>query len=92
GGGGDVANVADLTGGSGSALDATRLGALPPAVRRRVLRRVAVATGSPAGSLFARHIEEVDRLVTDWHGQRAISLPGRVAALRQGGTLVIRQV
>ncbi|SEQ06073.1 tRNA lysidine(34) synthetase TilS [Streptomyces radiopugnans] len=90
--GGDVANVADLTGGSGSALDVTRLGALPPAVRRRVLRRVAVATGSPAGSLFARHIEEVDRLVTDWHGQRAISLPGRVAALRQGGTLVIRQV
>ncbi|MFH0243022.1 tRNA lysidine(34) synthetase TilS [Streptomyces sp. HK10] len=92
GGGGDVADVADLTGGSGSALDAARLGALPPAVRRRVLRRVAVAAGSPAGSLFARHIEEVDRLVTGWHGQRAISLPGRVAARRQGGTLVIRQV
>ncbi|MGY1456017.1 tRNA lysidine(34) synthetase TilS [Streptomyces sp. SS8] len=92
GGGGDVANVADLTGESGSALDAARLGALPPAVRRRVLRRAAVAAGSPAGSLFARHIEEMDRLVTEWHGQRAISLPGRVAARRQGGTLVIRQV
>ncbi|WP_410537314.1 tRNA lysidine(34) synthetase TilS [Streptomyces sp. KL2] len=90
--GGDVANVVNLTGGSGSALDVARLGALPPAVRRRVLRRAAVASGSPAGSLFARHIEEVDRLVTGWHGQRAISLPGRVAALRQGGTLVIRQV
>ncbi|MCG3043190.1 tRNA lysidine(34) synthetase TilS, partial [Streptomyces sp. S1A] len=89
---GDVANVADLTEESGSALDVARLGALPPAVRRRVLRRAAVAAGSPAGSLFARHIEEVDRLVTEWHGQRAISLPGRVAARRQGGTLVIRQV
>ncbi|SFL76072.1 tRNA lysidine(34) synthetase TilS [Streptomyces pini] len=91
-GAGDVADVADLTEGSGAALDVARLGALPPAVRRRVLRRVAVAAGSPAGSLFARHIEEVDRLVTEWHGQRAISLPGRVAARRQGGTLVIRQV
>ncbi|MFP8887358.1 tRNA lysidine(34) synthetase TilS [Streptomyces mangrovi] len=89
---GDIANVVDLTEGSGAALDVARLGALPPAVRRRVLRRVAVAAGSPAGSLFARHIEEVDRLVTEWHGQRAISLPGRVAARRQGGTLVIRQV
>ncbi|MBN3931808.1 tRNA lysidine(34) synthetase TilS [Streptomyces verrucosisporus] len=89
---GDAANVADLTEESGSALDVARLGALPPAVRRRVLRRAAVAAGSPAGSLFARHIEEVDRLVTEWHGQRAITLPGRVAARRQGGTLVIRQV
>ncbi|MCI0385280.1 tRNA lysidine(34) synthetase TilS [Streptomyces sp. CNQ085] len=89
---GDAVNVTDLTGRSGSALDIAGLGALPPAVRRRVLRRAAVAAGSPAGSLFARHIEEVDRLVTGWHGQRAISLPGRVAARRQGGTLVIRQV
>ena len=50
---------------------------LPPAVRRRVLRRAAIAAGSPAGSLFARHIEEVDRLITDWRGQGAINLPGR---------------
>lgn len=46
---------------------------------------------SPAGSLFARHIEEVDRLITGWRGQRAINLPGRVEAMRQGGRLVIRQ-
>ena len=66
--------------------------ALPPAVRRRVLRRAAIAAGAPAGSLFARHIEEVDRLITGWRGQGAINLPGRVAALeRQGGRLVIRQ-
>ncbi|MTE20361.1 tRNA lysidine(34) synthetase TilS [Streptomyces sp. TRM43335] len=78
--------------GSDAALDVPGLRALPPAVRRRVLRRAAVAAGSPAGSLFARHIEEVERLVVDWHGQRAVNLPGRVAARRQGGTLVIRQV
>ncbi|NLU67932.1 tRNA lysidine(34) synthetase TilS [Streptomyces sp. HNM0574] len=71
-------------------LDAVRLYALPPAVRRRVLRRAAIAAGAPAGSLFARHIEEVDRLVTAWRGQRAINLPGMVEARRQGGKLVIR--
>ncbi|WP_338677476.1 tRNA lysidine(34) synthetase TilS [Streptomyces sp. SCSIO 30461] len=72
-------------------LDCAKLYALPPAVRRRVLRRALVAAGSPAGSLFARHVEEVERLITGWRGQRAINLPGRVEARRQGGRLVIRQ-
>ncbi|WP_424213072.1 tRNA lysidine(34) synthetase TilS [Streptomyces sp. BI20] len=72
-------------------LECAKLWALPPAVRRRVLRRAVVAAGSPAGSLFARHIEEVDRLITGWRGQGAINLPGRVEAQRQGGRLVIRQ-
>lgn len=57
------------------------------AVRRRVLRRQAVAAGSPAGDLSAGHIESVDRLVTDWHGQTGVDLPGRVLACREGGTL-----
>jgi tRNA(Ile)-lysidine synthase len=68
-----------------------KLYALPPAVRRRVLRRAAITAGAPAGSLFARHIEEVDRLITGWRGQAGISLPGRVEARRQGGRLVLRQ-
>ncbi|MCX5141092.1 MULTISPECIES: tRNA lysidine(34) synthetase TilS [unclassified Streptomyces] len=72
-------------------LECAKLNALPPAVRRRVLRRAAIEAGSPAGSLFARHIEEVDRLITGWRGQQAINLPGRVEARRQGGRLVIRQ-
>ncbi|MEE1942574.1 tRNA lysidine(34) synthetase TilS [Streptomyces sp. TRM 70361] len=87
-----AAGATDPGAGEAVAFDVARLRALPPAVRRRVLRRGAVAAGSPAGSLFARHIEEMDRLVTDWHGQRALNLPGRVAARRQGGTLVVRQV
>ncbi|MFG3254332.1 tRNA lysidine(34) synthetase TilS [Streptomyces sp. NPDC048172] len=71
-------------------LDTVGLYALPPAVRRRVLRRAAIEAGAPAGSLFARHIEEMDRLLTAWRGQRALNLPGRVEAERQGGRLVIR--
>ncbi|MBL1068572.1 tRNA lysidine(34) synthetase TilS [Streptomyces sp. 7-21] len=73
------------------ALDIAALRDLPPAVRRRVLRRAAIAAGAPAGSLFARHIEETDRLVTAWRGQRPLNLPGRVEARRQGGTLVLQQ-
>ncbi|WOX22939.1 tRNA lysidine(34) synthetase TilS [Streptomyces solicathayae] len=72
-------------------LECAKLHGLPPAVRRRVLRRAVIAEGAPAGSLFARHIEEVDRLITGWRGQGAINLPGRVEARRQGGRLVIRQ-
>ncbi|MEV0602073.1 tRNA lysidine(34) synthetase TilS [Streptomyces sp. NPDC050315] len=79
--------VADATG----ALDVAALYSLPPAVRRRVLRRALLRAGSPAGSLFARHIEEVDRLITAWRGQGAIDLPGLVGVRRQGGKLVIRQ-
>ncbi len=79
--------VRDATG----LLECAKLYALPPAVRRRVLRRAAIDAGAPAGSLFARHIEEIDRLITGWRGQGAINLPGKVVAQRQGGRLVIRQ-
>ncbi|MGV9252919.1 tRNA lysidine(34) synthetase TilS [Streptomyces sp. NPDC003697] len=79
--------VVDAAGG----LECAKLYALPPAVRRRILRRAAIEAGAPAGSLFARHIEEVDRLITGWRGQGAINLPGKVVVQRQGGRLVIRQ-
>ncbi|MGC5193828.1 tRNA lysidine(34) synthetase TilS [Streptomyces albidoflavus] len=83
----EEAAVRDETG----ELDCARLYALPAAVRRRILRRALVAAGTPGGSLFARHVEEVDRLITGWRGQRAINLPGKVEARRQGGRLVLRQ-
>jgi tRNA(Ile)-lysidine synthase len=82
-----AADAARHAAGDDGSLDVRRLYALPAAVRRRVLRRAAVAAGSPPGFLFARHIEEVDRLVTDWHGQKAINLPGGVGALRANGRL-----
>ena len=54
-------------------------GAAPGAAARRRSRRAA-----PAGSLFARHIEEIDRLVTDWRGQGPLNLPGGVEAPQVG--------
>ncbi len=77
--------------GADGTLDIAALHDLPPAVRRRVLRLAAIAAGAPAGSLFARHIEETDRLITAWRGQRPLNLPGRVEARRQGGRLVLQR-
>jgi tRNA(Ile)-lysidine synthase len=68
-------------------LDALALAALPVAVRTRVLRRAALAVGSPAGDLSAGHVAEIDRLVTDWHGQGPLDLPGQVSAARRCGRL-----
>jgi tRNA(Ile)-lysidine synthase len=72
------------------AMDVTALAELPRAVRTRVLRRAAVAAGSPPGALAAVHIAEVDRLITAWHGQRHVDLPGDVRAWRRYGKLLLR--
>ncbi|MEQ4715786.1 tRNA lysidine(34) synthetase TilS [Nonomuraea sp. B19D2] len=62
---------------------------LPDAVRRRVLRRAAIVAGAPSGALSATHILAVDRLVTRWHGQKAVDLPGGLSAVRRYGTLIV---
>ncbi|MEW2356376.1 tRNA lysidine(34) synthetase TilS [Spirillospora sp. NPDC029432] len=69
-------------------LDVERLAALPRAVRTRVLRMAAIKAGSPPGTLAAVHVEEVDRLVTAWRGQRHVDLPGSVRAFRRYGRLL----
>lgn len=58
------------------------LAELPPAVRSRVLRSAALEAGTPGSDLTARHIKELDRLVTDWRGQARVDLPGRISAVR----------
>jgi tRNA(Ile)-lysidine synthase len=68
-------------------LDVTWLAALPEAIRTRVLREAALMAGCPAGALTARHLRQADELVTSWHGQRWVDLPGGVRVRRQGGKL-----
>lgn len=72
----------------GGGLSAEVLAGEPAAVRRRVIRRAAVAAGARASALAAVHIEQVDRLITEWRGQRRVDLPGGVSALRRCGTLI----
>ncbi|MEU7855795.1 tRNA lysidine(34) synthetase TilS [Nonomuraea sp. NPDC049141] len=62
---------------------------LPDAVRRRVLRRAAIAAGAQSGALSATHVRAVDRLITAWRGQKAVDLPGGMAAVRRYDTLIL---
>ena len=74
--------------GLGEELKVAELRELPGAVRRRVIQRAALAAGATASALAAVHIEQVDRLVTDWRGQRVVELPGGVGVVRRYGTLI----
>jgi tRNA(Ile)-lysidine synthase len=57
-------------------LECSDLVALAAPIRRRVLRRWLVGLG--VADLQSDHLGAVDRLVTDWHGQRWIEVPGAV--------------
>ncbi|HXH79630.1 tRNA lysidine(34) synthetase TilS [Nocardioides sp.] len=60
-----------------------------PALRRRVIRSAALLAGAPASELFHEHVLAVDALLTDWHGQKWIDLPGHLRAVRRDGLLVL---
>ena len=60
---------------------------LPAAIRTRVLRAWAYAAG--AAPLTATHTAALDELITDWHGQGPIDLPGRFAVVRESGRLTM---
>ncbi len=63
---------------------------LPVAVRTRALRKAVLLAGTPAGPLKYSHIQEVDKLITNWHGQGPIDLPGRFTARRESGNVSVR--
>ena len=80
----EVAGGVDTTSG----LPVEALEAMPGPIRTRVLRLAAVTAGAPAGELFHQHVLAVDALVTDWHGQKWVDLPGHLHAVRRDGMLV----
>lgn len=82
----DQLAAAHLQGGNGD-LECGPLADLPCALRRRVLRRWLDDHG--VQDLAASHLRAVESLVTDWHGQRWIEVPG-AAVRRVGGRLVLR--
>jgi tRNA(Ile)-lysidine synthase len=71
---------------------ATALAALPRALRTRVWRLLAVQAGSGAGQLTAAHVESLDALLTSWHGQGPLNLPGHVQASRSGDLVTVAAV
>jgi tRNA(Ile)-lysidine synthase len=82
-----AADVVRLTAPDGT-LPAAEVAGLPAAVRRRVLRGWLLAAGVP--DLQAVHLDAVDALLSRWHGQGPVDLPGRVVVVRASGRLGIR--
>ncbi len=75
-------------GEDGESVAVTDLEGLAPALRSRVWRRLLLTAGAPAGSLTATHVAACDALVTEWHGQGPLDLPG-VRVQRSGGRVTI---
>jgi tRNA(Ile)-lysidine synthase len=78
----DVCEAAE----AGIAVSVAALQANPPALRHRIIRHV---VASEFGVALERvHVIAVARLVTDWHGQKPLDLPGGVRAERTAGRVV----
>jgi tRNA(Ile)-lysidine synthase len=71
----------------GPELTIAALTGLPAAIRTRVLRHTAIAAGCGGGAVTATHIGRLDELITGWHGQRGVDLPGGVRGVRECGKL-----
>jgi tRNA(Ile)-lysidine synthase len=86
-----AAAEAERIGGDGATagLDAAALADLPVAVRQRILRTAAITAGCPPGALSERNVQSIDQLVTQWHGQRWVDLPGGVRCWRRCGRLLL---
>jgi len=73
---------------AGIAVSVGALEANPPALRHRIIRYV---VHSEFGVALERvHVVAVARLVTQWHGQKPLDLPG-VRVARQNGLLVFQR-
>ncbi len=68
-------------------LPVDRLATLPDAIRLRVLRLAALAAGAIPSDLSHGHLLAVDDLVSGWHGQLGVDLPGHLRATRVGAFL-----
>jgi tRNA(Ile)-lysidine synthase len=68
--------------GGTDTLDCAALRAQPPALRRRIIRLWLLTHG--LGDLSLRHISAVESLVIDWHGQKAIQIPGATVTRTAG--------
>lgn len=68
-------------------LSVDALAELPAAVRTRVLHAWARELGAAPAALSQRHVAALDALVTDWHGQGPVHLPGGLPVRRRADRL-----
>jgi tRNA(Ile)-lysidine synthase len=82
-----AAAAAELADGQ-PGLPAAALAAQPRAIRTRVLRAAALTAGARAGALAHQHVTQMEALVTGWHGQRGVDLPGGIRCQRRYDRLI----
>ncbi|WP_165778228.1 tRNA lysidine(34) synthetase TilS [Schaalia turicensis] len=74
------------------ALSVEPLKSLPQAVRTRIIRRFLIECGADESKLSMTHIDRVDNLVVNWHGQKEIEVPSlaifRLKDKENGASLV----
>lgn len=68
-------------------LEVSMLTNAPRAVRSRVLRRACLEVGAPAAAITFDHVRSVEALISDWHGQGPLDLPGSLRVSRGCGRL-----
>jgi tRNA(Ile)-lysidine synthase len=78
---GEASRTAEGLGGTDT-LDCAALESQPAALRRRIIRLWLLTHG--LGDLSLRHISAVESLVIDWHGQKAIQIPGATVTRTAG--------
>jgi tRNA(Ile)-lysidine synthase len=74
------------TGPTSLTVTVTALAELNPAIRYRVIRMAGAALG---GHLHRSHVLEIDRLLTNWHGQKPLAVPS-VRVERTGENIVFK--
>jgi len=74
-------------GPDGEGVDLEALSALPRAIRTRVWRLLAAEAGAPLADVSAAHVESLDALLTSWHGQGPLHVPGGIAVARTAGAI-----
>lgn len=67
--------------------DAKLIASLPRAIRTRVLRQLAITNGCDINGLTREHVLAIDGLITNWHGQGPLNLPGAVNVERRSDRL-----
>ncbi|MEY4137015.1 MAG: tRNA(Ile)-lysidine synthase, partial [Actinomycetota bacterium] len=71
---------------SGYSMEIAALDTMPRAIRTRIYKSLCERCGST--EIDAGHIAGIDELITRWHGQGTLNLPGRVNAAREYGRLM----
>ena len=75
-------------GKDGLSVGVSEMSGMPDAIRTRVLHAWAKELGASGAALSHRHVEALDALITDWHGQGPVHLPGGIQVARVRGRLV----